>query len=92
MIIFAGAVVACLAVGSTLDEVRGLGGLYATGEPIGVGHDGLLFDFRMPWLMKADKAALKLAKLGRPAKVMLGGMTGWADEGFPFEHSSEIAV
>ena len=38
----------------------------------------------------ADKAALKLAKLGRPTKVMLGGMTGWADEGFPFEHSSEV--
>jgi rhodanese-related sulfurtransferase len=40
----------------------------------------------------ADKAALKLAKLGRPAKVILGGMTGWADEGFAFEQSSEIAV
>ena len=33
----------------------------------------------------ADKAALKLARLGRPVKVMLGGMTGWADEGFAFE-------
>ncbi|MTI45136.1 rhodanese-related sulfurtransferase [Roseibium hamelinense] len=32
----------------------------------------------------ADKAALKLAELGRPVKVMLGGMTGWADEGFVF--------
>ena len=37
----------------------------------------------------ADKAALKLASLGRPVKVMLGGMTGWADEGFPFETSQE---
>ena len=36
----------------------------------------------------ADKAALKLASLGRPVKVMIGGMTGWADEGFPFEHSA----
>jgi rhodanese-related sulfurtransferase len=35
----------------------------------------------------ADQAALKLARLGRPVKVMLGGMTGWADEGFPFEAS-----
>lgn len=35
----------------------------------------------------ADKAALELATLGRPVKVMLGGMTGWADEGFAFEHS-----
>jgi rhodanese-related sulfurtransferase len=33
----------------------------------------------------ADKAALRLSELGRPVKVMLGGMTGWADEGFPFE-------
>ena len=37
----------------------------------------------------ADKAALKLSNLGRPVKVMLGGMTGWADEGFAFEHSEQ---
>jgi rhodanese-related sulfurtransferase len=30
----------------------------------------------------ASKAALKLAKLGRPVKLMLGGVTGWLDEGF----------
>ena len=30
----------------------------------------------------ADKAALRLAELGRPVKIMIGGMTGWADEGF----------
>lgn len=29
-----------------------------------------------------DKAALHLAKLGCRVKVMIGGMTGWADEGF----------
>jgi rhodanese-related sulfurtransferase len=33
----------------------------------------------------ADKAALRLAELGRPVKIMIGGMTGWADEGFSFE-------
>ena len=33
----------------------------------------------------ADRAALALATLGRPVKLMLGGMTGWADEGFAFE-------
>ena len=32
----------------------------------------------------ADRAALRLAGLGRPVKLMLGGMTGWADEGFDF--------
>ncbi len=30
----------------------------------------------------ADKAALHLAKLGRPVKKMIGGVTGWLDEGF----------
>ena len=38
----------------------------------------------------ADKAALELSGLGRPVKVMMGGMTGWADEGFPFEISQEV--
>jgi rhodanese-related sulfurtransferase len=33
----------------------------------------------------ADKAALKLAKLGRPVKKMIGGVTGWLDEGFDLE-------
>jgi len=32
----------------------------------------------------ADRAALRLAELGRPVKLMLGGITGWADEGFAF--------
>lgn len=39
----------------------------------------------------ADKAALRLAKLGLQAKLMIGGMTGWADEGFAFE-SETIAA
>lgn len=30
----------------------------------------------------ADKGALRLAKLGRPVKKMIGGVTGWLDEGF----------
>jgi rhodanese-related sulfurtransferase len=33
----------------------------------------------------ADQAALKLARLGRPVKIMIGGITGWADEGLSFE-------
>ena len=32
----------------------------------------------------ANKAAIRLAKLGRTVKEMIGGMTGWADEGFSF--------
>ncbi|MBY0572238.1 MAG: rhodanese-like domain-containing protein [Undibacterium sp.] len=30
----------------------------------------------------ATKAAIVLAKLGRPVKIMIGGITGWIDEGF----------
>ena len=30
----------------------------------------------------ATKGAIKLAELGRPAKIMIGGITGWSDEGF----------
>lgn len=28
-----------------------------------------------------EKAAIKLAELGRPVKKMIGGITGWKDEG-----------
>jgi rhodanese-related sulfurtransferase len=37
-----------------------------------------------------DKAALRLGKLGRKVKVMIGGMTGWADEGFAFAAGDAI--
>ncbi len=30
----------------------------------------------------ADKAAIRLARLGRPVKKMIGGVSGWLDEGF----------
>ncbi|MEM8903489.1 MAG: rhodanese-like domain-containing protein [Actinomycetota bacterium] len=30
----------------------------------------------------ADRAALRLAELGRPVRKMIGGVTGWIDEGF----------
>jgi len=33
----------------------------------------------------ADKAGVKLAKLGWPVKKMIGGVTGWLDEGFALE-------
>jgi rhodanese-related sulfurtransferase len=37
----------------------------------------------------ADKAALRLATLGRPVKKMIGGVTGWIDEGFELEGSEK---
>ena len=30
----------------------------------------------------AVRGALRLAELGRPVKIMAGGITGWIDEGF----------
>lgn len=30
----------------------------------------------------AARGALRLARLGRPVKIMVGGLTGWVDEGF----------
>ncbi len=37
----------------------------------------------------ADRAALRLAELGRPVKLMLGGITGWLDEGFNLKPEPE---
>lgn len=33
----------------------------------------------------ADRAALRLAELGRPVKKLVGGVVGWREEGLPFE-------
>lgn len=35
----------------------------------------------------AARGALRLARLGRPVKIMAGGVTGWLDEGFTLETS-----
>ena len=37
----------------------------------------------------AARAAVRLAKLGRPVKLMAGGVTGWVDEGFPLIEGNE---
>jgi len=39
----------------------------------------------------ADKAALRLARLGRPVKKMIGGITGWLDEGFSLESIHDVS-
>ncbi|KQX40103.1 rhodanese [Devosia sp. Root436] len=39
----------------------------------------------------ADQAALKLARLGRKVKLMIGGIAGWADEGLDFETGPQLA-
>jgi len=33
----------------------------------------------------ADRAGVRLARLGRPVKKMIGGVTGWIDEGYDLE-------
>lgn len=33
----------------------------------------------------AARGALRLARLGRPVKIMAGGITGWIDEGFALD-------
>ncbi|MFC3123201.1 rhodanese-like domain-containing protein [Agaribacter flavus] len=40
----------------------------------------------------ANKAAIRLAKLKRPVKELIGGITGWADEGFAFATGVEPSV
>ena len=43
----------------------------------------------------AHRGAIRLAKLGRPVKLMIGGITGWLDEGFALsigdEHASQTS-
>lgn len=39
----------------------------------------------------AARGALRLAKLGRPVKIMAGGVTGWLDEGFELARESALA-
>jgi rhodanese-related sulfurtransferase len=37
----------------------------------------------------ANKAAVCLARLGLPVKMMIGGVTGWLDEGFTLTPSTD---
>jgi len=39
----------------------------------------------------AARAAVRLSALGRPVKIMIGGITGWLDEGFPLIAGDEGA-
>jgi rhodanese-related sulfurtransferase len=40
----------------------------------------------------ADRGALRLARLGRPVKRMIGGVTGWLDEGFALVCGPEVGA
>lgn len=55
-----------------------------TGEALGAYPKTSLFVVYCagPHCNGANKAAVKLAALGYPVKEMIGGVTGWLDEGF----------
>ncbi|MBV7539164.1 rhodanese-like domain-containing protein [Duganella sp. sic0402] len=38
----------------------------------------------------AARAAVRLAQLGRPVKLMTGGVTGWLDEGFTLATAANV--
>ncbi|HEY4366304.1 MAG TPA: rhodanese-like domain-containing protein [Steroidobacteraceae bacterium] len=40
----------------------------------------------------AHRAAIRLARLSRPVKLMIGGITGWIDEGFELETTQADTV
>ncbi|RQR24966.1 rhodanese-like domain-containing protein [Burkholderia sp. Bp9143] len=43
----------------------------------------------------AARAAIRFARLGRPVKLMIGGVTGWLDEGFTLSNEvqpDDVAV
>lgn len=44
-----------------------------------------------PHCNATEKAAIRLAKLNRPVKKMIGGVCGWLDEGFTLTASEEQA-
>jgi rhodanese-related sulfurtransferase len=49
--------------------------------------DGTLFVVYCagPHCNGAARGAMRLAQLGRPVKLMIGGVTGWVDEGFALQ-------
>ena len=42
-----------------------------------------------PHCNAGHKGALRLARMGRPVKLMIGGATGWLDEGFSLKEGHE---
>jgi rhodanese-related sulfurtransferase len=56
-------------------------------------HDATVFVVYCagPHCNGAHRGAIRLARLGRPVKLMIGGITGWIDEGFPLESFPEGA-
>jgi rhodanese-related sulfurtransferase len=47
-----------------------------------VGFTPALFLLQRPHCNGADRAAVRLSRLGRFVKKMIGGIQGWKDEGY----------
>lgn len=64
-----------------------------TAERLAEFPDGTLFVVYCagPHCNGANKAAVRLARLGRPVKEMIGGMTGWRDEGYALARAPSAA-
>ena len=62
-----------------------------TAERMQAWPDGTLFVVYCagPHCNGADRAALRLATLGLPVKIMIGGITGWEDEGYAFAQGND---
>ncbi|WJD48467.1 MULTISPECIES: rhodanese-like domain-containing protein [unclassified Enterobacter] len=62
-----------------------------TAERMQAWPDGTLFVVYCagPHCNGADRAALILATLGLPVKIMIGGITGWEDEGYAFAQGDD---
>lgn len=45
-----------------------------------------------PHCNAAAHGALRLARLGRPVKIMAGGVSGWVYEGFEIATDKEVAI
>jgi rhodanese-related sulfurtransferase len=64
-------------------------GKYATGHVL---EHSVVTYCTGPHCNGAARAAIWLAKLGRPVKIMAGGITGWLDEGFALTTSPVAAA
>ncbi len=62
-----------------------------TAERMGEFADDTLFVVYCagPHCNGANRAAIRLAHLGRPVKEMIGGITGWIDEGFQLQQAEK---
>lgn len=47
----------------------------------------MLFVKLRPHCNGTQRARIAPARLGRPVKLMIRGVTGWLDEGFPLERA-----